>query len=242
VLLVAAICVDIILWQSWFRVNDIRAEGPSAEAIQTFAQKELGGTRFMVVPKNSIFFLPTKELRAHILAAFPDAEAISIHPAGLRTLTITATPRAAVAWWCGSAPGDTSGCYDLDAQGFVFAPVKPEDAVASTSMLSIYAPLAGAHEGASPLGGTLAHADGLPKLLEFVKAIRSLNANIVTVIVRGDEADLMTPANTRITYVIGRESQAATLAASAFPDLNLNDGSLLYVDLRFDNKVYFKKK
>jgi hypothetical protein len=72
--------------------------------------------------------------------------------------------------------------------------------------------------------------------------MRTLGADIVSIDIRGDEADLYTRAGTRITYVLGREQQAAGLAASAFPTLKLNDGSLLYVDLRFDSKVFFKKK
>jgi len=68
-----------------------------------------------------------------------------------------------------------------------------------------------------------------------------LNVSITTIDLRGDEADLYTPQHTRITYVLGKETVAAQLAHSAFPTMSVNDGSLEYVDLRFDGKVYFKK-
>ena len=47
---------------------------------------------------------------------------------------------------------------------------------------------------------------------------------------------------TRVTYVLGDEQNAFTALTSARDDLNLADGSLEYVDLRFDGKVYLKKK
>ena len=79
-------------------------------------------------------------------------------------------------------------------------------------------------------------------MLRFVKTLKSLGANITSVEIRGDEADLYTTYGTRITYVLGREQQAASLAATAFPSLTLSNSSLLYVDLRFDSKVFFKKR
>src|SRR5262249_52105520 len=84
-------------------------------------------------------------------------------------------------------------------------------------------------------------ASMIPNALEFVKAIKSLGVPIVSLVIRGDEADLYAQSGTRITYVLGTEQTTATIAASAFPSLNLNDGSLEYIDLRFGDKVYFKK-
>lgn len=231
------------LWQPWLRVGTVAAKGPDADKLEAFVQTELVGTRFYVVPKNSIFFIPQQEIRAHILAAFPQVEAVSIAPAGLTTLAVTASPRASVMWWCGQSIGEPSdSCYEADAQGLVFAPVPLDQRFATDSALSLYAPLDSDIGSSSPIGRTVKSASSLPQLIQFVKAMKELNANVVSVDIRGDEADLYTPAGTRITYVIGREQQAANLAASAFPTLNLNDGSLLYVDLRFDSKVFFKKK
>ena len=70
--------------------------------------------------------------------------------------------------------------------------------------------------------------------------MKSLNVPIVSLVLRGDEADLYPQSGTRITYVLGQEQAAAQLAKAAFPSLDLNDGSVQYVDLRFDGKVYYK--
>lgn len=135
-------------------------------------------------------------------------------------------------------------CYDADAQGDVFAP----DVDASPDTLRVYDPLASSSASTtsgigagSPLGQYVDEADMIPNALQFVKAIKSLGVPIVSLVIRGDEADLYAQSGTRITYVLGTEEQTAVTAASAFPQLNLNNGSLSYVDLRFSGKVYYKK-
>lgn len=242
-LLVLFAVVEAVLWQSFLRVEAVHAEGPDAERIEKFVQEDLRGTRFLVFPKSSIFFLPERSLREHILAEFPSVEAVSISASGLTTLTVKGTGRSSVFWWCGQSYSMPQGsCYETDAQGLVFAPVDL-GATASTTMLWVYAPLASTSEATtSPTGLFMRSPERIPAMLQFVKAMKSLNADIASVDIRGDEADLYTNAGTRITYVLGREQAAANLAASSFATLNLNDGSLLYVDLRFPDKVYFKKR
>lgn len=243
-LIVVLAIVEVVLWQPFLRVQNVVAEGPETERLKTFTEQELSGARYLVLPKNSIFFIPEKELRAHILKAFPELDAVSIAPSGLTTLTIRGIERASVVWWCGVSAGQPAGkCYEADAQGLIFKEVVFQGDVASSSMLSLYAPLQTEVEATSSyVGNTIKDHASLPSLLQFVKAMRTLGANVVSVSLRGDEADLYTYAGTRITYVIGREKQAADLASSAFSTLNLNDGSLLYVDLRFESKVFFKKQ
>ena len=231
-----------MLWQPWFRVQTVQAEGAKAMEVQTFVMNDLAGTRYLVLPKNSIFFIPDKALRAHVLAAFPTIEAVSITPAGVTTLKIVSSERASVVWWCGSSPdAPVSPCYRTDGAGLIFEQVTPEESMASSSMLFVYAPLS--ESGSiTPIGNSVLGPARMAPMIQFVKAMRTLGADVTAIAIRGDEADIYTRANTRITYVLGREQQAAGLATSAFPSLNLNDGSLLYVDLRFDSKVFFKKK
>jgi hypothetical protein len=246
-LAVLVVAVEVVLWQPWFRVATVDASGPGADTLPTFLQEKLSGTRFLIVPKNSIFFLPEKELRAAVLHAYPNVSAVSLSPKGLTTLSVKTLGRASIFWWCGTSYATPYGsCFDTDNEGFIFAPAietVSEGTSTDTSMLRVYAPVADADASlASPLGAHLQSPAHIPGVTQFVKAMRTLGADVVMVDMRGDEADLYTQAGTRITYVIGKEEEAAALAASGFPNLNLNDGSLLYVDLRFSGKVYFKKR
>ncbi len=234
---------EVAVWQPALRVTAVSVEGAGAEGIQKFVTGKLTGSQYVVLPNNSIFFVPETRIRAAILAAFPDIEAVSITPSGLNTLVLKTTGRGTVLWWCGLPESVTPTCYQVDAKGFVFAPVASGENLASSSTLTLYGGLGEAPSGTTPpVGSTLLHAEKLPALIQFIKALRALGADIVSVTLRGDEADIYTQAGTRITYVLGREQAAINLATSGFPSFSVNDGSLLYVDLRFDSKVFFKKK
>ena len=241
--IVALLLAGIALYLAWLpalRVSGVDAAGPHADEVRTLAQQALWGTHAFVLPRNSLFFIPEDDIRARILESHPDIEAVSISATGLTSLLVTTLPRAEAFIWCGAARDASDGsCYSANAEGLIFAPVPPEIA-SSTAALRVYAPVEG-QEGASPVKARISYASKIPEVLRFVKAMQVLGANVVSVSFRGDEADLYTEAGTRLTYVLGREEEAAGIAASVFPQLALNDGSIVYVDLRFSGKAYFKR-
>lgn len=225
----------IAAWQPVFRINDVVAEGPHAEEARGQAAAELRGTYFFVLPRNSLFFIPERDIRARLLAAYPDVEAVSMKSKGLQTIAITLVPRAEAFVWCGTARALEHPCYSANAEGLLFA-----ETATTTALLRMYGPIEG-QEGESPIRGRLVHAPRVSEALRFVKAMQTLGADVAELTFREDEADLYTEAGTRITYVLGREEEAAGIAASVFPQLALNDGSIQYVDLRFSGKAYFKR-
>jgi predicted nucleic acid-binding Zn ribbon protein len=251
------------LWIPAFRIRSIQAGGPDSDGMQTISTNVLQGTYHYIVPRNSIFFFPENDIRSQILAAYPDISAVSISRVSFDAIAVISIPREAALTWCGPTyvPGqqpvvpvltnasstaplvtpDQPTCYSADADGIIFAPIS-EEAASSSDALKIYDSIAGNPDStASPLGATIGEATMIPNALQFVKSIRSLGVPIVSLVIRGDEADLYAQSGTRITYVLGQEEVSAQLAASAFPSLDLSDGSLEYVDLRFAGKVYFKK-
>ncbi|MEK7099624.1 MAG: hypothetical protein AAB883_00590 [Patescibacteria group bacterium] len=261
-LLVALLCA---LWQPAFRVQTVAADGPDPEGMAAAAKEALVGTRFLLLPRNSIFFIPEHDIRAHVLAAYPAVQAVTIQATGLDALRISTVVRASSFTWCGESV-ETAGatCYQADAEGLIFAEAegvgsgvvalsatstatdseapsaKKVQIVPTDSTLLVYGPLEGVED--TPVRAHVTYASALPGALKFVKGMRALGADIRSVTLRGDEIDLHTKAGTRITYVIGKEGQAAMLAGTAFPSFKINDGSIEYVDLRFDNKIYIKRK
>lgn len=235
----------VVLWQPFLRVNSVVVEGPGSDVLPEFVQSKLMGTRYGVIPRNSIFFIPTADLRAEILNTYPNIEAVSLSASGLTSLSLTTLGRATAFWWCGTSyAGESLGCYETDPQGKIFKEVDAGLAQASTTNeFVVYAQFTREGQASTTaLGGTITGAKYIPEMLRFVKTLKSLGANVVAAEIRGDEADLYTAYGTRITYVLGREQQAASLAATAFPSLTLSNNSLLYVDLRFDSKIFFKKR
>lgn len=241
VLVAALIAVFFyIAWLPAFRISSVTASGPHAEEARLLAQRTLEGTHAFVLPRNSLFFIPESDVRARILSEHTDVEAVSISATGLNELSIRTLPRAEAFVWCGVSRDMTDGqCYSANAEGLIFAQV-PLDVSSTSEALRIYAAIEG-QEGPTPVSARISYASRIPEALRFIKAMQTLGASVVSVSFRADEADLYTEAGTRITYVLGREQEAAGIAASVFPQLSLNDGSVSYVDLRFSGKAYFKR-
>ena len=251
-----------LCWQPFVRIETVEASGPNAVEAKGIAEAALNGTYLFVLPKNSIFIFPEGSMRRQILDAHPGVTAVAIKRTSFTSIALTNVPRASAFMWCGATVASSTGCYQADAEGYVFATEDGREEVAvaaqmdvltepqvealpvvqdiDMSVLRIYAPLEKV-EGDSPIRAHVVGANRLPDELRFVKAMKSLNVGIVSVEIRDDEADLYTPEGTRITYILGREKSAADLAASAFPTLNVQGGGLEYVDLRFKGKVYIKR-
>lgn len=250
-ILVATGAVFYVLWLPALRITEARAQGyGNTEAIEAIAKAELKGTYGGVVPKNSFFFYPERAIRASVLEAFPAISAVSVSRTDMNAIQLKAAARASAFWWCGTPENlsaQTGNCYDADVEGLVFGKAAELSAeIASTSardsVLHVYANLETASTSDSyPLKGRVEGAKMLPDVLRFVKAIQGFGVPVASVAIRGDEADLFVEPSTRITYVIGHEREAAKSAEAALKGLNVVDGSLEYIDLRFDGKVYLKR-
>ncbi len=246
--LLVLILLGALLWgfrQPAVRIArvDVVAGNPSLASYATSTMS--GFYLFGLVPRDSFFFVPEDTMRHAILADHPDIAAVSISRESLTALSIRAIARTAVARWCGSAPpanmaSSTSGtenCTVFDPNGFLFEPFS--STTPTLNPFAFYEPLAASSTDA--LGRTLPSADQLPSAFDFARRVAVFGSPVVRVVVRGGEVDDYLGSGTRVTYVLGDEQNAITALVSASAGLNLADGSLEYVDLRFDGKVYLKK-
>lgn len=238
-----------LTWQPSVRIADI-AVSTGDPQILVLAKQELAGTYAHVLPRDSFFFTPEQAIRAAILAARPDVQAVSISHQGLTGLAVVPDERVAVARWCGLAltPGVEQYCYLFDASGYIFAAA---DASSSTPLSSfvLYDALAASttdpsRQGseAEPLRATLAHARELPAAFDFARKVGMFGSSVASITIQGDEVTDTLASGTELIYVLGQEEQAMNDLVSAKADLTLSDGSALYIDLRFPGKVYAKKK
>jgi hypothetical protein len=234
-------------WQSPVRISRVQIFG-SDESLSAYATEAMQGSYLGIIPCDSVFFFPAGNIRADILAAHPDIAAVSISRSGFSGISLKIDNRVPVARWCGLSPTPDVDeyCYVFDAHGFIFAP-----AATSTKTINnfaLYAPLVGdtleppVVSEVEPLRATVSHAAQLPSAFDFARQLNTFGSPVAKIVVRDDEVDDYLASGTRITYLLGQEENAFTALVSAKSDLNLADGSLEYVDLRFDGKVYLKKK
>lgn len=241
------------LWQNSVRISRIEVYGADA-SFATYAKNAMQGSYFGVIPRDSIFFFPASSIRASILADHLDIAAVSMFRNGLTGISIKTNDRAPIARWCGVSPDATrfdltasstkpnlvapENCYVFDASGYIFATAN--SSTQTINSFTLYAPLTG--ETLEPLRATIAHAEIVPHAFDFARQLDTLGGSVTQVILRGDEVDDYLKSGTRIIYILGHENDAFTALVSARDNLNLSDGSIDYIDLRFDGKVYLKKK
>ncbi|MFA6408295.1 MAG: hypothetical protein WCW36_02390 [Candidatus Paceibacterota bacterium] len=233
------------MWQSSMRISRVVIYGAD-QSLAGVAIAALQGSYLGIVPRDSTFFISESRIRSSIMATSHDIAAVSIFRNGLTGLSIKIDYRVPIARWCGALPVASStpvtDCYFFDANGFVYATTT--DDMSPVNAFIVYEPLA--HEGGltslNSIGNTLPHADKFPAAFNFARQLTTLGSPAESVVFRGDEVDDYLKSGTRITYVLGNEQNAFTALASARANLNLANGSIDYIDLRFPGKVYLKKK
>lgn len=240
----AAGVILYVLWLPSIRIASAEAEGfPDAASASALALAELDGRYYGIFPRDSFFFYPERAVRDALLEEFPSVSSVSVSRDGFSSLRLEGRPRVAAFHWCGSPESlaaEDATCFQADAEGLVFLPA--DTGASSTPMLHVYARLDTASTtGAYPLKARVEGAQHLPDILRFMRMLGSLGVSIASIAIRGDEADIFVAPSTRITYVVGHEKEAEKSAKAALPKLDLEDGSIVYVDLRFDGKVYLKR-
>ncbi len=233
------------LRQNAVRISRVEIFGAD-QSLATTALSEMRGNYFDIVPRDSTFFFPETRIRDNILAEHPDISAVSIFRNGMTGLSISVEYRVPIARWCGSTFATSSpvgNCYLFDANGFIFSTTSADStsspqAIATINSFVVYGSLSGEN---NPVGKTLPNAKELPAAFNFARQLSAFGSSVFSIVFRSDEVDDYLASGTRITYVLGDEQNAFTALSSARDDFNLADGSVQYIDLRFDGKIYLKK-
>ena len=233
------------LRQSAMRISHVTVYGAD-QSLAGIATAAMQGTYLGIIPRDSTFFYPASRIRTGIIAEHPDIAAVALFRNGFTGLSIRVDERVPIARWCGSAfqtASSTGTCYFFDASGFVYATSSPEvlrspQAVQPINSFIVYEPPAGVSES---IGSTLPNAAKFPAAFDFARRLSTFGSPVARVVFRSDEVDDYVTSGARITYVLGNEQNAFTALVSARNDFSLADGSVEYIDLRFDGKIYVKK-
>lgn len=235
------------LWRPSVRISHITVEGADAP-LDEIVTKAMEGSYLGIIPRNSILFFPSSNIRADILATHPGVAALSIARDGLSGISLKVNERVPIARWCGVSfeafAGE--GCYLFDANGFVYATTTPSDeaglsAEKTLTPFILFGTLI--DDGVSPIGSTLKNADEFPAVFDFARQVGSSGSPIRAIVIRNDEVDFFISATgARITYLLGDAQNAFTALVSAKDTVNLSDPNLSYIDLRFSGKIYLKKR
>lgn len=251
VIVLAAGIVGGLSWLSYRPaavISEVRVEGSegiSAESIKARVRGMLAGRNLYLFARANAFLYPKEEIAAALAADFPRAENIALSLDGLRTLVVSIREREGETLWCADA--QTSACYFLDENGFIF------DHAPKFSGNAYFSHYGGLNASTSPIGANLLPQENFRELSGFIEKARGLELAPLSIHIGNEQyAELILDEGWRLKFHLDQNftELAGNLAALAHSEEwgkalrgEALDGRMLeYMDLRFGSKVYYKFK
>ncbi|MBI5400538.1 MAG: hypothetical protein HZB12_00255 [Candidatus Yonathbacteria bacterium] len=247
-----------------WHIDNIEVAGAStvsADAIRELVNEKLSGNYFFVYARVNSYLYPQKEIEHALLEAFPRLDNVHAFRVDAHTVAIAVSERKPYALWCGvdadsrelnaEGRGGKTGmenCWFIDTMGFVFdrAPIFSEGVY-----MEVY--------------GKLVEKNNGDALREMLPPARFANANIFAQMIRTDagepsrivlkdegEMEIAIRSSTAHPFLQGAsvrfkdEYNPTTLITNLnaslekeFPDNVALKKKLLYIDMRFGNKIFF---
>ncbi len=236
-------------------ISSVSFEGNKAisdEELFAVVAPHLEGSYLHLFPRRNIFIFPKDDIEEDIRTSFVRAESVAIERDGFSRLLITVVERDPVGLWCGSTTTLTAPCYFIDETALVFAPA-PHMNGRSFIVYERVLPI-------KPIGKQLESQEAFGELNDFVDFIATLGFNTRRIVWKEDALELVTTFATKTGEegvrlhipLTGPYKQAFTnLASIAQSQKNKKIGAdeepfifagLEYVDLRFENRIFYKEE
>ena len=221
-----------------------------ATVVKSIVQNEIIGNYLWFFPKTNIFFYPKDNIKKDLFNQFSRLESISLSVKN-KVLEVSLTERTALYTWCGDTinlvaelPSDNSTakekCYFMDEAGYIFdeAPYFSGD---------VYFKFYGKTADSYFL------KQKFLELIQFKKTLEGMGLRPVAIYVlddgnarvylssgaQGEKPEIRFKADADFQKV-AENLQTALTTEPLQSDLKNKYSSLLYIDLRFGNKVVYK--
>src|SRR3989344_971807 len=229
----------------------------SKEMIETAVKKEITGNYLWFFPKTNIFFYPKDNIEKDLFNQFNRLKSVSLSVEN-KTLKVSLDERIALYTWCGEMMNSVDGlskeekCYFIDEAGYIFAE-------APYFSGEVYFKFYGATDSKenTPIGSYFL-ADIFQKLILFKEALSHMGLKPAVLYMDKEENEdikiFLSSANTlpnapEIIFkadsdleIIAENLQTALTTEPLQSNFKNKYSSLLYIDLRYGNKVYYKFK
>ncbi len=220
-------------------------------------QDELFGKYVYLFSKQNGLIYPKKKIEAHLLDVFKRLLDVKIDLTDLHTLNVQVTERDARYLWCGHQYEETIGetsntqCYYIDGNGYIFseAPYFSGDVFLKFYGTGLF------NSSITPVGQQFLNLTDFNALLKFRDDVAALGLKTYGLVLDpvGEYHLYISPltadrkVHTKIIFNKKNDLDAivgnlkAALATEPFAtEFKKKFDTLLYIDLRFTNKVYYK--
>ncbi|MDP2788933.1 MAG: FtsQ-type POTRA domain-containing protein [bacterium] len=226
----------------------------TTEAIEKAIKEELGGFYLSIFPKTNFLFYPKNKIRTRLIDEFTRLKDVTPNIKNMNTLEVFLTERVAFYTWCGDNLSKTElefkDCYFMDEASYIF-----EEAPYFSS--DVYFRFFGKTEKKNEnVLGSVFYPEIWNGIISFKKNITEMGLKPSSMFIKDDGdielyliSSVSPPDAQKIIFKsnadfrkVAENLQAALTTEPLQSDLKNKYSSLLYIDLRFGNKVYFKFK
>lgn len=230
-------------------ITGVKVDGAgytSATLLESKVKDELQGKYGHLISRANSLFFPRQRIEDDITENFPAVESARVSRSDFHTLSIKITERKPFALWCAgeitAVPGESDKCFFFDKDGFIFT--KASDPL-PLALLTYSGALSKKDD---PIGQRFLTADTLHSLSAFLEFLPALNLKPLFIVAGSSgEIEAHIEGNHKLLLRTGMSYDTALQnLESLFDDASLDwkekgiPATLEYIDLRFDNKVFYK--
>ncbi len=225
------------------------------ELIDQVAREDISGRYLWLFPKTNFLLYPKNKIKDDLAKKFTRLKDISLKINNTNTLEISVSERTAAYTWCGDRPADNTGpefiykedkCYFTDNTGYIFdtAPY-----FSGEVYLRFFGKITDSKN--SPLGVYFLKGN-FERLVSFIENLTKIGLKPAYLLITEDHVELYLSSGKNSPKIILKldsdlnkiteNLQTALETEPLKSDFKKKFNSLLYIDLRFGNKVYYKFK
>lgn len=227
----------------------------NADDVKENIKNDLSGKYLYLFSKNNSLIYPKQYIYNNLLKNFPRIDTLVISRDKVNTLKIVITERYGSYLWCGNTIPDIKtevgeNCYFINNDGYIFdkAPY-----FSGNLYFKFYIPLA--NNPAIPLGIHMLPTDDFHLFLRFIDSVTSMGLKPIYLIFNSDGTRELYLEHTNSTVApkiifkddadledIASDLSSAMAKTEFAEEIKNKYDSLLYIDMRFKNKVLYKFK
>lgn len=250
VFLIILILIGLSFLSKWQRlnINNIQISGNKVietKMIEDLVKEKITGNYLWIFPKTNFLFYPKREIKTELANKFKRLKDISLNIQNLQTLNVSLDERTALYTYCGLAPAELDDknqkCYFMDENGYIFdeAPY-----FSGEVYLKFYG-----------IADSYFFQPNFTKLISFKETLEKIGIKPVVFFVEdtGDIKVFLSSATSQLGPFINLKAnanfdeivgnlQSVLTTEPLQTEFKTKYSSLLYIDLRFGNKVYYKFK
>src|SRR3989344_17458 len=237
-LIIAGELTYLSLWSAWsavtvWGITTTENSRLPLERISAEIELLLTHTHATIIPNNNIVFFPRTLLSNQLRQSYPEIHTVTIQRNLLqRSVTIDLLPRTEIALWC----VEPAACYFIDNEFMVFRQAPQTEGVLLTHVTDTSnTPVA--------LGKPLLHGKLITAIIAINDRLDAIGITVTDALVHDPpDITLKTSAGYELYFDTEEslENQVNNLKLILEKELNPMPATLHYIDLRIDNRIYYK--